>query len=72
MIPSCELQAAPSVRTQTPTRRARSFSLSLSHGPLFPPLLPREKNPNPRIQNRFCRRIKMRNCRVGQTHARTK
>jgi hypothetical protein len=51
MIPSCELQAAPSVRMQTPTKRGRS--LSLSHGPLFPPLLPREKNPNPRIQNQF-------------------
>jgi hypothetical protein len=28
---------------------------SASSGPLLPPLLPREKNPNPRIQNRFCR-----------------
>jgi hypothetical protein len=30
MTPSCELQAAPNVRTQTPTRRARSLSLSLA------------------------------------------
>jgi hypothetical protein len=30
MTPSCELQAAPSVRTQTPTRRARSLSLFLA------------------------------------------
>jgi len=30
MTPSCELQVAPSVRTQTPTRRARSLSLSLA------------------------------------------
>jgi hypothetical protein len=70
MTPSCELQAAPRVKTQTPTKHVRSFSLS--RGPLFPPLLPREKNPNPRIQNRFCRRIKTWNRRVGQTHAQTK
>jgi hypothetical protein len=30
MTPSCELQAALSVRTQTPTRCARSLSLSLA------------------------------------------
>ncbi len=32
---------------------SRARSLSLSRGPLLPPLLPREKNPNPnpRIQN---------------------
>jgi len=30
MTPSCELQGAPSVKMQTPTRRARSLSLSLA------------------------------------------
>jgi len=45
---------------------------SLSRGPLFPPLLPREKTTNPRIQNRFCRRIKTRNRCVGHTHGKRK
>jgi len=60
MTPSCELKL-------TPTRRTRSLFLSRS---LIPPLLLREKNPNPRIQNWLCRRIKSRNCCVGQTHGR--
>jgi hypothetical protein len=42
MTPSCELQAAPSVRTQTPTRRARSLSLSLAVPYSFPCSLERK------------------------------
>ncbi len=39
----------------TNTHHTRSIALSLSRGPLLPPLLPQEKNPNPnpRIQNPF-------------------
>jgi hypothetical protein len=37
--------STPLLTTQTPTTHARS--LSLSRGPLLPPLLPRQENPNP-------------------------
>ncbi len=38
------------------THHTHSIALCFSRGPLLPPLLPREKNPNPnpRIPNRFC------------------